>query len=106
MVEGYVNAQVDRLRRMFKWAAGEEMLPVGISHNLQAVGGLRRGKTEAKERTKVKPAYPEHVKAALPHVPTPVKGIVRFQLLTGCRPTEACLIRALDLHMSNPNCWV
>lgn len=103
---GYVNAQVDRLRRMFKWAAGEELLPVSIYQNLQAVGGLRRGKTEAKERAKVKPAKPEHVKATMPHLPTPVQGMVQFQLLTGCRPTEACLIRPLDLDMSNPECWI
>jgi integrase len=91
---------------MFKWAAGEEILPVSICQNLQAVPGLRRGKTEAKERARVKPANPEHVKATLPHMPTPVQGMVRLQLLTGCRPTEACLIRALDLDMSNPRCWV
>jgi hypothetical protein len=38
----YVNAQVDCLRRMFRWAAGEEMLPVSVYQNLQAVPGLRR----------------------------------------------------------------
>ncbi len=102
----YVNAQVDRLRRMFKWAAGEELLPVSIYHNLQAVEGLRRGKTAAKESAKVKPANPEHVEAALPFMPTTVQGMIRFQQLTGCRPTEACLLRALDLDMSNPKCWV
>src|SRR5262249_54127338 len=74
--------------------------------NLQAVSGLRRGKTGARETAKVKPANPEHVKAALPFMPTPVQGMVRFQLVTGCRPSEACRLRALDLDMSNPNCWV
>jgi integrase len=102
----YVNAQVDRLRRMFKWAAGEELLPITVYQNLQAVPGLRRGKCEAKETARVKPADPEHVKAALPHMPRPVQGMVRFQLLTGCRPTEACLLRAMDLDMSNPSCWI
>ncbi len=102
----YVNAQVDRLRRMFKWAAGEELLPVSIYQNLQAVPGLRRGKTKAKERGRVKPANREHVQAVLPYLPHPIQGMVRFQQFTGCRPTEACLIRALDLDMSNPKCWV
>jgi integrase len=102
----YVNAQVDRLRRMFKWAAGEELLPVSVYDNLRAVPGLRRGKSTAKETTRVKPANPEHVEAALPHMPGPVQGMVRFQHITGCRPTEACLLRALDLDMSNPKCWV
>jgi integrase len=102
----YVNAQVGRLRRMLKWAAGEQLLSISIYHELQAVEGLRRGKTPAKETAKVKPANPEHVEAALSFMPTPVQGMVRFQQLTGCRPTEACLVRALDLDMSNPKCWV
>jgi integrase len=102
----YVNAQVDRIRRMFKWAAGEEQIPIGVYHALQAVEGLRRGKTGARETKRVKPVDPSHVEAALPHMPTPVQGMVRFQQFTGCRPTEACLLRALDLDMSNPNCWV
>jgi integrase len=54
----------------------------------------------------VKPANPDHVEAALLHMPRPVQVMVRFQLLTGCRPSEACLVRALDLDMSNPKCWV
>jgi integrase len=91
---GFVNAQVDRLRRMFRWAGGEELLPVSVYHGLQTVPGLRRGKSEARETARVKPVDQEHVEAALPHQ------------LTGCRPTEACLIRAIDLDMSNPNCWV
>jgi integrase len=102
----YTNAQVDRLRRMFRWAASEELLPVSIYQNLQAVPGLRRGKTSAKETARVKPVQIDHVEAALPHMPAPVQGMVRLQQLTGCRPTEACLMRALDLDMSNPNCWV
>jgi integrase len=102
----YVNAQIDRLRRMFRWAAGEQLLPVSIYQNLQAVPGLRRGKTSAKETEKVKPVNADHVKAALPHMPTPVQGMVRLQQLTGCRPTEACLMRALDLDRSNPTCWI
>ena len=103
---GYVNAQVDRLRRMFRWAAGEELLPAGVYQRLQTVSGLRRGKTGARETARVKPADPEHVKAALPHMPGPVQGMVRFQQFTGCRPSEACRLRALDLDMSNPSCWV
>ncbi len=103
---GYVNAQVNRIRRMFQWATAEEQVPIGVYHALRAVKGLRRGKTEAKENAKVKPADPEHVKAALPHMPTPIQGMVRLQQLTGCRPTEACLLRALDLDMSNPKCWI
>ncbi len=102
----YVNAQVVRLRRMFKWAAGEERVSASIYHRLQTVPGLRRGKSTARETARVKPANPEHVKAALLHMPKPVQGMVRFQQLSGCRPSEACMLRALDLDMNNPKCWI
>jgi integrase len=32
--------------------------------------------------------------------------MVRFQLLTGCRPDEVCRVRPLDIDRSNPSCWV
>jgi integrase len=102
----YTNAQVDRVRRMFRWAGSEGLLPGGVYQELTSVPGLRRGKTEARETARVKPADPEHVEAALPHLPTAVQGMVRFQQLTGCRPAEACLLRAIDLDRSNPACWV
>lgn len=102
----YVNAQVDRLRRMFRWAAAEELLPSSVHFELRTVPGLRRGKTDARETNRVKPANPEHVDAALSKMPSVVQGMVRFQQLTGCRPAEACLLRAVDLDMSNPACWV
>jgi integrase len=102
----YCNAQVDRIRRMFRWAAEEQLLPGSLYAELKAVAGLRRGKTEAHETAKVKPANPDHVEAALPFMPSPVQGIVRFQQFTGCRPAEACALRAVDLDMSDARCWV
>jgi integrase len=102
----YVNAQVDRIRRMFRWAASEQLLSGSIYQELKSVEGLRRGKTEARETARVKPASPEHVEAALPFMPNAVRGLVRFQQMTGCRPAEACLLRAIDLDMSNPTCWI
>jgi integrase len=102
----YVNAQVDRLRRVFKWGASEELVPESVYNALMTVEGLQRGRTEARETKKVKPVTPETVEATLPHMPALVRVLVRFQLLTGCRPDEACRLRPLDLDMSNPACWV
>src|SRR5262249_36176036 len=40
----YINAQVDRVRRMFRWAAEEELFPKAaeIYHRLETVTGLRK----------------------------------------------------------------
>jgi integrase len=102
----YINAQVDRVRRMFRWAAEEQLVSGSVYAELKAVAGLRRGKTEARETTRVMPAKREHVEAALPHMCSPVQGMVQFQQLTGCRPAEACLLRAIDIDMGDPKCWV
>jgi integrase len=102
----YTNAQVDRVRRMFRWAAEEELLPGSVYQDLQAVRGLRRGKTEARETDKVRPVAPERVDSSLPHMQPTVESMVRFQLLTGCRPAEVCVLRPMDLEMKNAACWI
>jgi integrase len=102
----YTNAQVDRVRRMFRWAAEEELLPASVWQGLRALAGLRAGKTAARETEAVKPVTPDHVEATLPHMPLTVRAMVQFQLWTGCRPDEVCRIRAIDLDMGNPGCWV
>jgi integrase len=102
----YVNAQLDRLRRMFRWAAEEELLPVTVYQALRTVQSLRRGHTEARETPKVRPVPPERVEATLPFLPPVVRAMVTFERLTGCRPDEVCRVRPLDLDMSNTACWV
>ncbi len=41
----YINVQVQRIRRMFKWAACEELVPVTVYQSLCTVEPLRRGET-------------------------------------------------------------
>ncbi|MBI3838138.1 MAG: site-specific integrase [Planctomycetia bacterium] len=45
----------------------------------------------------IKPVSDADVDATLPHLPAVVADIVRFQRLTGCRPTEACIVRPIDV---------
>jgi hypothetical protein len=57
----YINAQIGRLKRAFKWACSRELIPPSVYHGLQAVDGLRQGKTEARECEPVKPVPEEWV---------------------------------------------
>jgi integrase len=102
----YVNAQVDRVRRMFRWGAEEELVAASVHQGLLAVAGLRRGKTEARETAKVRPVPQEDLDATLPHLQPAAAALVRFQFLTGCRPAEACLLRPCDIDRTDPACWV
>jgi integrase len=101
----YINAQVDRIRRMFKWGVSEEMIPESVYSALMTIEGLRKGKTNARDGKKVRPVPPEHVEAAKPFLPPVIRAMLDLQLLTGCRPNEACIIRPVDLDMKKPACW-
>jgi integrase len=104
----YANAQIDRVRRMFRFAVEEELFPTAgsVYESLKAVAGLRRGKTDARETERVKPVAAAHVEATLPFLPPHVKAMVELQLLTGCWPAEVCLFRPADIDRTDPACWV
>ncbi len=97
---GQVNAAVGRLKRAFKWAASEEMIPAAVFHALQTVAGLRAGRSAALDRDPVKPVEDAVVDATLPFLNRQIRGLVEFQRLTGCRPGEGCLLRRCDIDMS------
>lgn len=89
----YVNRQVQRLCRIFKWGVEQEMLLPTVWHGLKAVPGLRAGKTEALETEPVKPLSQADIDEILPHLPPMVRDMVLLQLATGMRPGEVCILR-------------
>ena len=95
-----VNQETERVRRIFKWAASEELVPASVYQALATVGGLQRGRTTAHEPEPVKPVDDAVVDATLPHLNRQVRAMVEFQRLTGCRPGEACVVRRRDIDMS------
>ncbi|WP_435005650.1 hypothetical protein P12x_003466 [Tundrisphaera lichenicola] len=76
-----INSRVGKIRRMFKWAVADELIPPGVLEGLKAVGGLQRGKGGARESEPVRPVSPEHVEAVLPFVSKPVRAMIQVQQL-------------------------
>lgn len=97
---GYINDQIDRIRRMFRWAVESELVPPIVCHGLRAVPGLRRGRSKVRETEPVKPIPEVHIEAVRPHVNARVWGLIQIQVLTGCRPGEAVAMRGCDLDVS------
>jgi integrase len=95
-----INSNVGRLRRMFKWAVAEELVPVAVLTALQAVQGLQAGRCDAIDRAPVRPVPQDAIDAIRPFVSRPVWAMVQLQLLTGMRPGEVLSMRACDLNMS------
>ena len=95
-----VNEYVQRVRRVFRWGASNELVPSETYQSLQAVEGLRKGRTTAREPGKVRPAPCDHVEAVLKTLPLPVAAMVRLQVLTGMRPGEVVIMRPSDIDRS------
>lgn len=81
-----VNRRVRHVLRAFKWAVAEELVPPSTHHGLQAVTGLRGGRSSARESEPVKPVPQAFVQAIEPYVSRQVWAMVRLPLLTGMRP--------------------
>jgi len=97
---GYVNQQVDRIRRMFKWGVENELVEPGVYEGLRAVRGLVRGRSPARETEPVRPVPIAHVIAVEPFVSREIWAMIQIQLLTGCRPGEVVSMRGCDLDVS------
>jgi integrase len=102
----YINMQVTRVRSMFRWGVEEEYVTADVVQALSCVKGLAKGRTAAKERKPTVPV-PDHVfDATLPYLPPIVADMARVQRLCGMRPGEIVIMRAIDIDMSDPACWV
>lgn len=96
----YINKQIGRIVRMLKWGVGEQLVRPGTWHALQAVEGLKKGRTTAPDYDPVEPVSDAVVDATLPHLSEIVADMVRVQRLSGCRPGEVCMLRPQDIDRS------
>ena len=98
----FINKQVSRLKRLFAWAVEEELVPVEVHAALLRVKGLKRGKSEAREKSRVLPVSAAHVAIVLPLVPAAIRGMVEVQGLCGCRPQDVVGMRGDCIDRSGP----
>lgn len=105
LVRNQVNARVRRIIRAFRWAVGEELVPVEVWQALKAVPGLEAGRSAVKESDPVAPVPVEDVEATLPHLLPETAAMVRVQLHSGMRPGEVCALQAEEIDQAGP-VWV
>ncbi len=96
----HINKQIGRIKRMFKWAVEEELVPGSVFQNLATVAGLRKGRSPAPDRPPIQPVPEDVFQATLPHLPTIVADMARLQRLSGMRPNEVCILRPCDVDTS------
>jgi integrase len=95
----YINQQVQRVRRIFKWAVAHEFVPASVHQALCTLEPLKRGRTAAREHPKVGPVPDDLLDATLPHTTRPVRALVELQLYSGARAGELLELRACDIEM-------
>ena len=94
----YVNDNIQRIKRMYRWATAEQLVSPHVMQGLNALAGLRKGYTNARETAPVMPVDDATVEATHPYLPPVVQAMVRLQRLTGARPAEICAIRPRDIE--------
>jgi integrase len=99
------NRVVKTIRRMFKWAASEELVSAEAWHSLETVAALQKGRTDAPEIEPVDEVPESVVAETLPHLPPVIAAMVWLQRWTGARPGEVCLLRPSDIDRSG-EVWV
>ena len=97
----YINQNIGRIKRMFRWGVSKELIPVESYQRLQTVTGLKRGKSNAVEKDPILPIEDAIVNATIEYVNETVADMIRFQQLTGCRPGEVCSMRPGDIDRTN-----
>lgn len=106
MVEGgalclnVINERIRRIRHVFKWAAGREMIAAGVWHALQALEPLAPGRSSARVTDDVQPVPEADYRETVKILPPTLRAMVQFQYLTGARPGEVCRLTLEQLDVS------
>ncbi len=100
-----INRQTGRIKHIFKWAVQRELITGDTLHALEAVQGLKIGRSAAKELPPVRPVADELVDAIKAHVSAQVWAMIELQRITGARPGELCIMRTQDITMTG-GVWV
>jgi len=101
----HINARVGKIRRLFKFAVGHELVPPAVLDGLRAVEPLTIGHTSAKE-SPPRGAVEESVfRSTLPLLPPMIRAMMELLWWTGARPNEICSMRTADVDRSGET-WV
>lgn len=95
---GYINSLVTCVRHVFAWGVEQELVKPETLYGLRAVSPLKRGRSTARESSRVVPVSAEAVETTLPFLSPTVAAIVTVQRFTGMRPSEVLTMRVRDLE--------
>lgn len=92
-----INQHVGRVRRLFRFGVGEELIPEMVAAALSMVKDLAPGRSEAHDHEPVSPAPLKDVEAVLRVVHPILQAMIQIQLLAGPRPGEVCAMKGEEI---------
>lgn len=106
----YINQSMLRLRRMFRWALTEELLPnddaLRILGAFAAIGPLTRNRSEAKESERKRVIDLASVRLAMPYIKSDAaRDVLTILMCSGARVGEVLCLRSCDLEDDDGNLW-
>ncbi|MDB5325183.1 MAG: site-specific tyrosine recombinase XerC, partial [Phycisphaerales bacterium] len=80
-----INRRINRLRHVFKYAVGEELVPSSVYEALRTVSGLKAGRTAAVETPPVRPATESRINAVIAVAGRHIGTLIELGSVTGMR---------------------
>lgn len=105
MARTTINNRISRVRRVFRWAESQELIPRGSWESLRSVRGLAKGRSKAPDRNPVMPVEWSVVEATIPFVPIVVAAMIHVQHLCALRPGEVVRMKSGEISVGN-EVWV
>jgi Phage integrase family. len=96
----YVNRQVHRLGRVFRWGVERDLVDPSTLARLKTLQPLRKGKTTAPETPPVRPVNLADVERVAAELPPVLAAMVWLQRWTGMRSESLVVLRPCDLERS------
>ena len=95
-----INKRINMIKRFWKWAASEKIVPVEVYQGVATLEPLQFGRTEARETEDVTLVDDKWIDATLPYMSRQVAAMTQVQRLTGVRPAEIAQIHAREIDRS------
>jgi integrase len=104
----YVNKQIDRITRIFRWAESQELVPTGTWHHLRSLPPVSKSNRKVRQNEqRLAVDWDKQVVPVLPHLSPQLAAIAQVQYYTGARPTEILHMRVDEVDRNGPNgSWV
>ena len=101
----HANAQVNRIKRMFRWGVEAGLVPPEVAAVVAAVAPLPKGRSTATETDPVQPVPAKSIDKTLPHLSPIVRAMVEIQRATGMRSDNLCAMRPMDIDRTG-KVWI